>query len=229
VEKTSVPRFTPAQQCARAYEQYLREERVLAEATIVNYMPWISRFLNDRFGRGPAKLSRLGARDVVGFVQRHAPRLQPKGAKILTTALRSFLRYLRYSGEMRLDLATAVPCVANWSMPSIPRGIAPEQVCRLLRGSIAALSGRRDYAILLLLARLGCAPESDLARTRRHRLAGRMLERPWQSGQRTQLLCRRMWVMRSWLIFGTDDPVAAAVGCFCAPELRFADFCVRAR
>lgn len=156
VEKMSAPRFTPAEQCARAYEQYLREERVLAEATIVNYMPWISRFLNDRFGCGPVKLSRLDARDVVGFVQRQAPQLQPKRAKLLTTALRSFLRYLRYSGEMRLDLATAVPCVANWSMPSIPRGIAPEQVCRLLRGIDRNTAvGRRDYAILLLLARLG--------------------------------------------------------------------------
>lgn len=156
MERTSVPRFTPAQQCARAYERYLREERVLAEATIVSYMPWISRFLSDCFGCGAVKVSRLGGRDVVGFVQRHAPRLQPKGAKILTTALRSFLRYLRYSREMRLDLATAVPCVANWSMPSIPRGIAPEQVRRLLRGIDRSTAvGRRDYAILLLLARLG--------------------------------------------------------------------------
>lgn len=153
VEKISAPRLTPAQQCARAYEQYLREERALAEATIVNYVPFIGQFLKDCFGSGPVKLSRLCARDVVRFVQREALRLQSKRAKLLTSALRSFCQYLRYKGETRLDLATAVPCVANWSMPSIPRGIAPEQVGREIDRSTAV--GRRDYAILLLLARLG--------------------------------------------------------------------------
>lgn len=156
VEKMSARRPTPAEQCARTYEHYLREVRVLAEATIVNYVPFIGRFLNDRFGTGPVKLSKLRARDVVRFVQRQAPRLHLKRAKLLTTALRSFLQYLRYSGETCLDLAAAVPCVANWSMPSIPRGIAPEQVRRLLRDiDRSTATGRRDYAILLLLARLG--------------------------------------------------------------------------
>jgi len=155
-ERISAPRPTPAQQCARAYEQYLRKERVLAQATIVNYVPFISRFLKDRFGSGPVKLSRLRARDVVRFVQCQAPRLHPKRAKLLTTALRSFLRYVRYRGETRLDLAAAVPCVANWSRPSIPRGIAPEQVRELLsKIDRNTAVGRRDYAIVLLLARLG--------------------------------------------------------------------------
>jgi site-specific recombinase XerD len=77
-------------------------------------------------------------------------------AKLLTTALRSFLRYARYRGDITTDLAAAVPCVANWSMTSIPRGIPADAVRRLL-ASIDRRTplGRRDYAILLLLARLG--------------------------------------------------------------------------
>jgi site-specific recombinase XerD len=134
----------------------LREERDLAEATIVYYVRFTSRFLKDRFSSNPVKLSRLCARDAIEFVQREAPRLKSKQAKLLTTALRSFFRYLRYCGEIQQDLAAAVPCVANWSMPSIPRGIAPEQVRKLLRGIDRSTAvGRRDYAILLLLARLG--------------------------------------------------------------------------
>ena len=156
VENMSPGRPTPAEQCVRTYERYLREERALAEATIVYYVRFISRFLKARFGIAPVKLSRLCARDVIGFVQREAPRFKSKQAKHLTTALRSFFQYLRYRGETQLDLAAAVPCVANWSMPSIPRGIAPEQVRRLLRGiDRSTATGRRDYAILLLLARLG--------------------------------------------------------------------------
>ncbi len=155
-EKGPTPQLTPAEQCVQAYEQYLREERVLAEATIVNYAPFIGRFLKDRFGTGPVKLSSLRARDVVRFGQRQARHLHLKRAKLLTTALRSFLQYARYRGEIRLDLAMAVPCVANWSMPSIPRGIAPDQVRRLLSQTDRRTPvGRRDYAILLLLARLG--------------------------------------------------------------------------
>ena len=155
-EKVPTRQRTPAEQCVQAYEQYLREERVLAEATIVNYVPFIGQFLKDRFGSGPVKLSSLRATDVVGFVQRQARQLHLKRAKLLTTALRSFLRYARYRGEIRLDLAAVVPCVANWSMPSIPRGIAPDQVRRVLsRIDRRTAVGRRDYAILLLLARLG--------------------------------------------------------------------------
>lgn len=155
-EKGSTRRLTPAEQCVQAYEQYLREERALAEATIVNYAPFISQFLKDRFGAGCVKLSSLCARDVVRFVQRQARRLQRKRAKLLSSALRSFLRYACYRGELRLDLATVVPSVANWSMPSIPRGIAPDQVRRLLsQFDRSTAVGRRDYAILLLLARLG--------------------------------------------------------------------------
>jgi site-specific recombinase XerD len=54
------------------------------------------------------------------------------------------------------DLAAAVPIVANWSMPSIPRAIGAEQVHRLLASIDRQTAiGRRDYAIVLLLARLG--------------------------------------------------------------------------
>jgi site-specific recombinase XerD len=102
------------------------------------------------------KLLRLSAGDVVRFVQRQAPCLHLKRAKLLTTALRSFLHYARYRGQVRCDLAAAVPTVASWSMPSIPRAI-PAHAVRQLLASINRRTaiGCRDYAILLLLARLG--------------------------------------------------------------------------
>lgn len=156
VEDFSPPQLTPAEQCAQSYEQYLAEARALAKATLLNYVPLIRGFLKDRFGDGPVKLSRLRASDVVGFVQRHVPHLHLKRAKLLTTALRSFLRYARYRGEATLDLAAAVPIVANWSMPSIPRAIGANQTRQLLASiDRSTATGRRDYAILILLARLG--------------------------------------------------------------------------
>jgi integrase/recombinase XerD len=155
-EKILAGWLTPAERCAQAYEQYLREARALVKATIVNYVPFIRDFLKDCFGDGRVTLSRMCAGDVVRFVQRQATRLHLKRAKLMTTALRSFLRYLRYRGDITLDLAAAVPVVANWSMTSIPRAIAADQVRQLLISIDRSTAiGRRDYAILLLLARLG--------------------------------------------------------------------------
>ena len=150
------PRLTPGERCIRAFENYLRQERALAPSTINNYLPFVRGFLTDRFGRGPVMLSRLSARDVVDFVQRQAAGLHPKRAKLLTSALRSFLRHARYRGAIRLDLAAAVPIVANWSMSSIPRAIGADQIRQLLASFDRHTAiGRRDYAIVLLLARLG--------------------------------------------------------------------------
>jgi site-specific recombinase XerD len=156
VERRPIFRVSPAVRYAQGYEQYLREARALAEATVINYVPFVRDFLKGRFGNGRVILSRLRACDVVGFVQRQAPRLHLKRAKLMTSALRSFLQFARLRGEVTLDLAAAVPIVANWSMPAIPRAIAADQVRQLLASIDRCTAiGRRDYAILLLLARLG--------------------------------------------------------------------------
>jgi len=119
---------TPVECCVEEYEQYLREERALAAATIVNYLPFIRELLTHRFGDTEVQLGELRAGDVVGFVQRRAHQLHIKRAKLMTTALRSFLQYARYRGDLTLDLAAAIPPVANWSMTSIPRAIPDDQV-----------------------------------------------------------------------------------------------------
>jgi site-specific recombinase XerC len=155
-EMVPVRRLTPAERCTQQDEHHLREVRGLAEATIVNYVPFIDRFLQARFADGPVTLSCLRARDVVRFVQRQAPRLHRQRAKLMTSALRSFLRYAQYRGEVGLDLAAAVPVVGNWSMPSIPRAISADQVRQWLASiDQRTAMGRRDYAMVLLLARLG--------------------------------------------------------------------------
>ncbi|HEV2036974.1 MAG TPA: site-specific integrase [Candidatus Eremiobacteraceae bacterium] len=155
-KKVPPARLTAVEQRMQDFERYLRDERVLARATIVNYVPFIRDFLQERFGDGQVNLSRLRARDVVRFVRRQALRLHMKRAKLMTSALRSFLQYTRYRGEVTLDLAAAVPVVANWSMTSVPRAIAADQVRQLLASvDQSTPMGRRDYAIVLLLARLG--------------------------------------------------------------------------
>jgi site-specific recombinase XerD len=119
-------------------------------------MPFAERFLAERFGSGAVELSELRAADVVGFITRQVARLGQARAKRSTIALRSFLRYLRLRGDVTLDLAAAVPTVPNWSMTGIPRAISADDLRAVLQSCRRdTAAGCRDYAILLLLARLG--------------------------------------------------------------------------
>lgn len=147
---------TPAARVQAEFDRYLQQERALAPWTRVVYGTFAGRFLTERFTTDPVDLSCLAAPDVTGFVQRHAARQQPKYSQLMTTALRAFLRFARLRGDITTDLAAAVPSVATWSLSSLPRSLPPDQVQRVLdRCNTKTAVGRRDLAILLLLARLG--------------------------------------------------------------------------
>lgn len=146
----------PAERTIAEFTHYLQEERGLAASTITNYREYTKRFLISRFGGRRIDLSSLRANDVVRFVQRQASAVHSGAIKNVTTALRSFLAYVRYRGDTLVDLTAAVPRVANWSQSAIPKGLPPEDVRRVLESCDRKTAvGRRDYAILLLLARLG--------------------------------------------------------------------------
>jgi site-specific recombinase XerD len=145
--------------CERACEdfwRYLVQQCGLSTITLKCYRPWISRFLAERFQAGPVEFKALVAADITGFVQRHSRDQSHSGAQHLVTALRAFLRYLQHKGEIAIDLAACVPAVANWSFSALPKFLLPDQVEQVLdHCNRATVAGRRDYAILLLLARLG--------------------------------------------------------------------------
>jgi site-specific recombinase XerD len=134
------------------YTQYLAQERGLAPATIINYVAVVRAFV----AANPMPLDRLCPNDIHAFIRRLSPRFSRRRLQLVVTALRSFLRYLQQRGKISADLATAVPTVANWRRTDMPRTITPEQVEQLLADcNTATPAGRRDHAILLLLARLG--------------------------------------------------------------------------
>jgi len=135
---------------------HLSQVRGLAPATLKNYVPFAHLLLTDRFAQKRLELSKLGAADITGFVQRHAQRLGRKRALLMTTALRAFLRFLYHRGDIQTDLAACVPSVPSWSLVDIPKYIHPHQVQLILDHCDRKTAvGRRDYAILLLLARFG--------------------------------------------------------------------------
>lgn len=147
---------TPAQALTESYRRFLREERGCAEWTISNYARHIERFLGALFGTRKVSFRQIGAREVREFVQDNAREHAPRHTKQVVTALRSFLRFLHYRGHLRSDLSSAVPHVAHWRMTALPKHLpvgAVQQVLDACDRSTAL--GRRNLAILLLLARLG--------------------------------------------------------------------------
>jgi site-specific recombinase XerD len=147
---------SPLHAVERRFAQYLIQERGLAKPTIDNYLSIVHTFLSERCGDTPKGLDELTLRDITGFITRHANRLSLRRVQLVTTTLRSFFRFLYERGEIPTDLASSVPTVANWRMAELPKFLEAEDIERLL-GSCnrSAFTGRRDYAVLLLLARLG--------------------------------------------------------------------------
>jgi site-specific recombinase XerD len=140
----------------QAYSDYLRQERALAEATIFRYIYLVGQFLRSPLVRRRGSVRVLGPADVQVFILRQVTAGSRSAAKLMVTALRSFFRFLRFRGVIEADLAAGVPPVANWRMTALAKSISVEEV-RLVLGTCdrRTAKGRRDYAILLLLARLG--------------------------------------------------------------------------
>lgn len=146
----------PCKRVEQDFERYLSHERGLSPATLANYLPFVHQLLLERFSNGPLQFAKLSATDITGFVRRHAHDHSPGRCGAMVAALRAFLRHLQHRGEITADLAGCVPKVANWSHATLPKFLQPGQVARVLKHcDRQRRGGRRDYAILLLLARLG--------------------------------------------------------------------------
>jgi site-specific recombinase XerD len=136
------------------YRAYLLLERGVREATVAGYEADARLFLSVRAdGIG---LEGLTAAEVSGFLARECESRRVSAALRLVTVARSVLRYLHLSGVIAAPLDWAVPAVAPVRGRSLPRGVSPETVASLLAScDRRRVVGRRDYAIVLLLARLG--------------------------------------------------------------------------
>jgi site-specific recombinase XerD len=143
------------------YEKYLRQQRGLSERTIIHSWRFADRFLDFRFGERIGDLSEITATDITDFLQELTTRKPPFRDKTPPTHLRNFFRYLFKVGKIDRNLALSIPSVAQRYGTRLPRHLTPEQVETLLRAVRSGPSrGRRNYAMMLMMARLGLrAPE----------------------------------------------------------------------
>ncbi len=152
-----VPALGPFEELLEDYRRYLSVERGLSAHTVLDaYGPAARLFLAGRDSTDGLGLERLRATDVTSFLARECPKRSVPGARDLVCALRSLLRYLHLAGRIEAPLVWAVPSVADLRDRTLPRGMEPGAVKKLLAScDRRRLVGRRDFAILLLLSRLG--------------------------------------------------------------------------
>lgn len=145
----------PTEVAMERYYRFLVDDRGLADAVVAQYEVGARLFVEFVAERG-LDLGEVSAADVSAFVARHCAHPVKFAPRELASILRAFLRFLHVEGITRAPLAQAVPPVASWSGSSLPKALPSDVPGHLLRScDRRTAQGRRDYAILVVLARLG--------------------------------------------------------------------------
>jgi site-specific recombinase XerD len=152
-EKEHVGPRTALERVLADYAEYLTQERSLAESTVRQRVETAAQFLKDRSTR--ARIRTLHAADIRAFLLSMG-RTRPRSLGSVGSNLRCLLRYFFVAGLLGRDLSPAVPATVAWRDRTVPRAISSLDVQRMLAScDRRTVIGKRDYAVLLLLVRLG--------------------------------------------------------------------------
>jgi len=136
------------------FEDYLVKQRGLSPRTIYHTLRFANRFLDHRFGEGAINLPGLRPADVIGFIEHVLT--AARRDRTVATHVRTFLQYLFARAMTATNLALSLPRTAKHWRARLPRHLSPggiEAVLACVRDN--PRSGTRDYAMLLIMARLG--------------------------------------------------------------------------
>jgi site-specific recombinase XerD len=135
----------------------MRNRRGLSERTIAVHVPLVRDLLAWHAARRKVPAGEgLDAAGVRDFLAERIQGRSPACVQLLTSVLRSFLRFLHASAETSTDLSRAVPLARTWKQTTVRDILSPADVERLVdTADPRTPRGRRNRAILLLLARLG--------------------------------------------------------------------------
>lgn len=140
------------------FGRWLGRQRGLAPVTVDNYCWNAGRFLAALPRSAGLSIGVFDAGMVTAFMVEFCRDRNTNSAKSMARSVRSFLRFAHATGRISLDLRGAVPASSGWHLAALPKAVAAVDLERLLTVAASArfaATGRRDYAILLLLARLG--------------------------------------------------------------------------
>lgn len=149
----------PAARLLAEYRLYLSDERGTASSTTRGFTACAAMFLDAVAVPGRPlgeTLNDLSAAEVITFVAGWASSRSHAYGKSMVSALRSLLRFLHVAGYITRPLDAAVPAVPGWEPVRAPHRVSGREITAVLAAcDRESARGRRDYAILMLLARLG--------------------------------------------------------------------------
>ena len=219
-DRKLVPDQSPLAGILSRYEQHLRSERRLVSATILNYLSFARKFLIERFPEGPLLLKEIKASDISDFVLRRGCSISVGRAQIMTTAFRSFFRYLFQKGELQADLAASVPTVADRRLSTVPKYLTPQEVECVLK----ACNRSTTRSGAATMPSFSCLPVSVSVLVRWWLSSSRISTgEPEKSsfGARVSFMtgcpCRQMWARHWRPTCGKTVLPAKRVGYSCAP------------
>ncbi len=167
------------------FDLWMRQHRGSAERTLSDYRPLAATFVESRRGR---RWAHLDAKAVRSYVIEECKKLTPARRLVFVRALRMFMRFLVATGRCRSHLDRSVPSMPHWRLATLPRYLDEDVIERLVASrSTKTLTGVRDRAVLLLLARLAlragdvrglCLSDLDWARGRL-RVVGKLRRPTW--------------------------------------------------
>jgi integrase/recombinase XerD len=138
------------------YDAYLRKQRGLRDSSINHCMSFLKRFMTFRFGEALGDLNSITPEDILAFICKLKAGSIAYRAKSMPSHLRNLFKFLFWSGKTKLNLANCIPRVAHPQPTNLPRYLGPDDVQRLIDAvRTDDAIGRRNYAMMLLLARLG--------------------------------------------------------------------------
>lgn len=170
-----VPPASPVEVVLAEFERYLLSERALAAGTVAGYVSHARRFLGG-IGASPELLRTVTAAQVTAAVLSESAAVSVSTTQNFVAGLRSFLRFCFVEGLLDVDLSQAALAITGRRRSSLPRGISRADARAILHScDRRRVLGRRDYAVIITLLRLGL---------RRGEVAGLSLDDiDWRAGE----------------------------------------------
>jgi integrase/recombinase XerC len=152
-----LPPAGPIAEELRGYDAHMRNARGLAAGTRRGRLRIVERLLLAKFAGRPVIVRELQPEDVRRFIAEQLESVDTtSNAVTIASTLRAYLRYRASCGDAVQPLLAVIASPAHWSLASLPRGLKPEVVDRLLNSFTDALpSPRRGYAVVRLALDLG--------------------------------------------------------------------------
>jgi site-specific recombinase XerD len=139
------------------YVAYLRDEKGLARNSILVYSLHTRNYLTTQGGKRSQVLqSAFDVNTMRAHILEYSKGRSGEYIRLMTVSLRSLCHFFFLHGYTLSDSFEAIPRFRKHRLASVPNYLTPEQVDSVLEATDRSTrTGSRDYAILLLLARLG--------------------------------------------------------------------------